>query len=96
MCTHLLANIIEIVSTTKSSQGCSCKAHHICSTVVSVGIVACLCKVQGIIEGEEQNAIPVYWVNNGINRCHVSFLCSHLNKEANAYDGALAQVLKVP
>ena len=56
-------------------QGCSCEAHCICSAVMSVGIVVCLHKVKLMIEGEEHTAITVHWVSNGIDRCHVGFLC---------------------
>ena len=95
MHTHLPATISKIVSTTQSLQGHSCEAHHVCGTVVSVGIVVCLCKDQMMIEGEEQSAITVYWVNDGIDRCNVSFLCSHLKKDVNPYTKALAQVLEM-
>ena len=87
--------IIEIVSTTQSSQGCSCEAHHICGDVVAVDIVVHFCKVQVIIEGEERTAVTVLWLNDGIKRCHVDLIHSHLNKDANAHDEALAQVFEV-
>ena len=82
---HLPATIIKIVSTTQPYQDCSSQAHHNCGAVVSVGSVVCLHKVQ-VIEGEEETAVAVYWVSYVIDRCHVGFLCCHLNKDAYGYN----------
>ena len=66
-----------------------------CRTVVAVGILVQLCKVQVMIEGEEQRAVRVFCVSDGINWSHVGFIQSHLNKDINTYTGALGDVLEV-
>ena len=38
--------------------------------------------------------MAVYWVADGVNRCHVGFLPRHMVKYKEAYDGQLAQVVE--
>ena len=45
-------------------------------------------------EGEEEMAIGVYWVTDGIDRCLVGFLSKHCVKHEHKYDGHVAQVVE--
>ena len=39
--------------------------------------------------------MAVYWVSDGIDRCHIGFLPRHCIKHAPKYDGHLAQIIEV-
>jgi hypothetical protein len=47
------------------------------------------------VDGQEQSAIAVYWVTDGIDRCRVGFLRRHLVKHKEDYDGKLGQVVEI-
>ena len=44
---------------------------------------------------EEETAIAVYWVTDGIDRCKLGFLRRHHLKEKDAYDNQLAQIVEI-
>ena len=45
--------------------------------------------------GNEESALAVYWISDGIDRCCVGFLPRHLVKQWQQYDGRIAQVLEL-
>ena len=44
---------------------------------------------------EEEYAIAVYWVSDGIDRCHVGFLPRHYMQHHEQFNGQLAQVVQI-
>ena len=74
--------LVEIVGTTVSSQGHSCKEHEICGKVLKEDKVVRLRKLQLMVEGKEETAIKAIWVTNGVNCCHVGFVPCHMVKHA--------------
>ena len=50
--------------------------------------------VQIWCDGQEETALAVYWVTDGIDRCRVGFLPRHLLKHQAAYNGKLAQIVE--
>ena len=44
---------------------------------------------------QEEVAIAVYWVSDGIDRCRVGFLPRHFIKHRDQFDGQLAQVVRM-
>jgi hypothetical protein len=45
--------------------------------------------------GNEESALAVYWISDGIDRCRVGFLPRHLLKQWQQYDGRIAQVVEL-
>jgi hypothetical protein len=45
-------------------------------------------------EGVEENAIEVFWVSDGIDRCLAGFLPCHCIRNCSRYDGRVAQVVE--
>jgi hypothetical protein len=45
-------------------------------------------------EGVEENAIGVFWVSDGIDRCLVCFLPRHCILNCARYDGRVAQIVE--
>jgi hypothetical protein len=88
--------VVEIVGTEMGDRGRSCEEQpNNCGKVLAGNVVACLCKVHIVVEGQEETAIEAYWISDGINRCHVGFLPCHMVKHAMHYNGSLAQVTHV-
>ena len=46
-------------------------------------------------EGIEEQAIGVFWVTDGVDRCQVGFLPRHCLAHKADYDGKLAQVVEM-
>ena len=96
--THPERSLIKIVGITACDQGRSSEEHPYCWEVIDDDVVVCLCRVQVIMPsknggpGQEVTAVAVYWIPDGIDRCHVGFLPHHIAKYATRYDGVLAQV----
>jgi hypothetical protein len=93
--THPCGILVQIVGTTVSCQGRLCEEHEICGQVLKEDVVVRLCKMQLMVEGKEETVIPVIWVTDGVNRCHIGFLPCHMVKHTTRYDGALAQVIGI-
>jgi hypothetical protein len=93
---HPSGVVVEIVEMERGDQGCSCDKHHINGGEVMVeDFVMHLHKVQIMVKGWEETAITAFWMNNGINHCHIGFLPCHMVKRATQNDGAVAQVTHV-
>ena len=45
--------------------------------------------------GNEESALAVYWISDGIDCCRVGFLPRHLVKQWQQYDGRIAQVVEL-
>ena len=86
--------VVKIIGTEAGDQGRSCEEHPAnCGEVLEPDVVVrLLVKVQLMVEGREEMAIAVVWVNDGNDRCRVGFLKRHMVKHAACYDGSLAQV----
>ncbi len=85
--------VVEIVGTEADDQGCLCEEHTLnCSKVLEPEVVVRLWKVQVMVEGREEKAIAVVWVNDGINCLPCGFFPRHMVKHAEHCDRALAQV----
>jgi hypothetical protein len=93
---HPTGVVVETLGTEMGDQGCSCEEHAgNCSKVMAKDVVVHLWKVQIQVGGREEMAIVVYWVMDGINCCHVSFLPCHMVRHAACYNAALVQVTRV-
>ena len=92
---HLSGIIVQIVGTERSNQGCSCEEHLNCREVMVEDIIVRLRKVQILVEGKEETAMTAIWINDGIDRCCVSFLPCHMVQHAARYDGLVAQYTHV-
>jgi hypothetical protein len=89
---HPTGVVVEIIGTEVGDRGRSCEEHSNCGEAMAKDVVVPLQKVQIQVDGWEEMAIAAYWVTNGINCCHVSFLQRHMVRQAACYNGALAQV----
>ena len=95
MLSHPTGEIVEIVGINSNTNGHSCEEHHTCGCVLEEDPLIQLRKRQVYINGHEQSAVGVYWVSDGMDRCHVWFLHSHQVKHVNRLEGALCQVTEV-
>jgi hypothetical protein len=86
--THPEGIIVEIIGITAQNQGRTCEEQTILGEVVEEDVIDCLCHVQDIMPladggpGREITALAVYWVTNGVDRCHVGILPHHMAKYA--------------
>jgi hypothetical protein len=93
---HPSSIVVEIVGKERGDQGHTCEEHNInCGEVMAEDVAVRLRKVQILVEGKEEMAIAVVWINDGIDHCHVGFLPCHMVKHAAKYNGAVAQVTRV-
>ena len=96
MATHPSGVTVEILGIECRSQGRSCDEHEVCGSVLVEDAVVRFRKVQVVSQqGQEEAAIAVYWVSDGIDRCRVGFLQRHLVMHWKQYEGVLAQVTEV-
>jgi hypothetical protein len=95
MAYHPTGITVEIVGTECNSNGRSCDEHDVCGSLLAEDVVVRFRKVQIIVNGNEESALAVYLVSDGIDRCRVGFLQRHLLKHWKQYDGVLAQVTDV-
>jgi hypothetical protein len=87
---------VEIVGIGRSDRGRSCEEHDACGTMLEEDSVVRIRRMQIIGEtGNEESALAVNWISDGIDRCHVGFLPHHLLKQWQVYDGRIAQVIDV-
>jgi hypothetical protein len=94
MATHPEDIVVDIVGIEEPSRGCSCKLHEVCGINLILDCVVCLrSKVQIIIDdGREETAVAAYWVTVGVDLCRVGLLPQHFIKQADKFDGKLAQI----
>ncbi|KAI2503944.1 hypothetical protein MHU86_10510 [Fragilaria crotonensis] len=93
---HPCGITVEIVGIGRSDRGRSCEEHDVCGAVLQEDSVVRIRHVQILNEmGNEESALAVYWISDGIDRCRVGFLPRHLTKQWQLYDGRIAQVVDV-
>ena len=91
---HPSGILVDIVGINASDKGRSCEEHANCGSVLKIDTLVRFRLVQISCNGQEETALAVYWVTDGIDRCRVGFLPRHLLKHQAAYNGKLAQVVE--
>ena len=91
---HPSGILIDIVGINASDKGRSCEEHANCGSVLKIDTLVRFRSVQIWCDGQEETALAVYWVTDGIDRCRVGFLPRHLLKHQAAYNGKLAQIVE--
>ena len=93
---HPCGITVKIVGIGRSDRGRSCEEHDVCGAVLQEDSVVRIRHVQILNEmGNEESALAVYWISDGIDRCRVGFLPRHLTKHWQLYDWRIAQVVDV-
>ena len=91
---HPSGILVDIVGINASDKGRSCEEHANCGSVLKIDTLVRFRSIQIWCSGEEETALAVYWVTDGIDRCRVGFLPRHLLKHKTAYNGKLAQIVE--
>ena len=91
---HPSGILVDIVGINASDKGRSCEEHANCGSVLRIDTLVRFRSVQIWCNGQEETALAVYWVTDGIDRCRVGFLPHHLLKHLAAYNGKLAQIVE--
>jgi hypothetical protein len=95
MAHHPTGITVEIVGIEASNRGRSCEEHAVCGSVLVEDSVVRIRRVQILNDsGQEEAALAVYWITDGIDRCRVGFLKRHLIKYWEEYEGRIAQVVE--
>lgn len=90
---HPAGITVDIVGIEEGNRGRSCEEHDVCGRVLEENAVVRIRHVQILVDGNEESALAVYWIADGIDRCHVGFLQRHLLKHWKEYNGRLAQIV---
>jgi hypothetical protein len=94
--THPQGNTVEVVGLSACSSGRNCEEHTTCGIVVQPDVVLRVRRVAvDTDDGRHVNALAVYWVSDGVDRCRVGFLPKHLLKHSESYEGKLLQVTEM-
>ncbi len=93
----LVHKLADIVGMGANNRGPSCFHHKTCGMQVKVGMKVMFRweKVVYRDQGQEEDAIAVFLVTNGIMTCKVGFLPAHLARRAQDYDGLIARVISI-
>ena len=91
---HPSVILIDIVGINASDKGRSCEEHANCGSVLKIDTLVRFRSIQIWCNGEEETALAVYWVMDGMDPCRVGFLPRHLLKHKTAYNGKLAQIVE--
>jgi hypothetical protein len=93
MATHPEGIVVDIVGIEEPSRGRSCELHDVCGSNLILDCVVRIRKVQIVNDdGREETALAAYWVTDGVDLCRVGFLPRHYIKQADKFDGKLAQI----
>jgi hypothetical protein len=92
---HPSGILVDAVGIESPDRGRSCEEHTCCGSVLELDTVVRFRAVQIDVDGEEQTALAVYWVTDGIDRCRVGYLRRHLLKHKKDYDGQLGQIVEM-
>ncbi len=94
---RLVHTLVDFVGTGANNRGCSCICHKTCGMQVEVGMKVMFRweKVVYQDQGQEEDAIAVFLVANGIMTCKVGFLLAHLARHAQDYDGLIACMISI-
>ena len=87
--------LVEICGVAATDHGRSCEVHPCCGDSLQLDTIVRFRRVQEIFNGKEQEAVAVYTVSDGLDRCRVGFLPKHYLKNASHYDGRVAQVTDI-
>jgi hypothetical protein len=97
LCTENIAHPtgvkVDIVGIAAGNHGRSCEEHDVCGRVLEENSVVRIRHVQILVDGNEESALAVYWIADGIDCCRVGFLQRHLLKHWKEYNGRLAQIV---
>ena len=76
----VIGSEVEVVGTTESQRGRSCAKHNCCGeALVRVGTHVCFRKTRfAWRDGEEEDVIEVYFLEDGLATCKVGYLPKHL------------------
>ena len=91
---HPSGILIDIVGINAWDKGRSREEHANCGSVLKIDTLVRFRSVQIWCNGQEETALAVYWVTDGIDRCRVGFLPRHLLKHQAAYNGKQAQIVE--
>lgn len=87
--------LVEIVGIEEGGRGRSCEIHTVCGSALELDSVVRFRLIHILNDRrEEEKAIGVYWVTDGIDRCLVGFLPRHCIKHASYYNGRVAQIVQ--
>ena len=92
---HPWGQTVEIFGIELPTNRHCCEEHTICGAVLSEDCVVRFRKVQVIVNEKEESPIAAFWVSDGVDRCHVSFLLQHHVKHWKKLEGVLAQITEV-
>jgi hypothetical protein len=100
---HPRGIILDVVGTTGTNRGRSCKEHACCSNILQNNVLVKLRREQilktdamaGGGKMKEETAITVNWVSNGTDCCQVGFLPRAFVMQGSLWDGVLCQVVEV-
>jgi hypothetical protein len=93
MATHPQGVVVDIVGIEEPSRGRSCELHDVCGTNLVLDCIVRIRKIQIVNDdGLEETAVAAYWVTDGVDLCRVGFLPRHFIKQADKFDGKLAQI----
>ena len=98
MACHPSGVVVDVVGIHASDHGRSCEEHTCCgSAIADVDIVVRFRTIQIKREGsdDDEPAIGVFHVTDGVNGCMIGFLRRHLLKYRDEYDGRIAQITEV-
>ena len=84
---------VDVVGIKSSDRGRSCEEHGCCGSILEIDTVVRIRAEHIEVCGQEEAAMVVYWVTDGIDRCRVGFLPRHTVKHKKMYDGKLAQIV---
>jgi hypothetical protein len=93
MATHPQGVVVDIVGIEEPSRGRSCELHDVCGINLILDCVVRIRKVQIVNDdSREETALAAYWVTDGVDLCRVGFLPRQFIKDADKFDGKLAQI----
>ena len=91
---HRSGILVDIVGINAPDKGRSCEEHANCGSVLRIVTLVRFRSAQIWCNGQEETALAVFWVMDGIDQCRVGFLPRHLLKHQAAYNGKLAQIVE--
>ena len=71
---HPSGILFDFVGICSGNRGRSSEEHEVCGRVLELDSVVHIRRVQIKVFGNEQTALAVYWVTDGVDQCRVGFL----------------------
>ena len=93
---NLVGSQVEVVGTTESQCGRSCRDHNCCgAALLRVGSHVCFRKTRfAWRNGKEEDVLEVYFLEEGLQKCKVGYLAKHLAFRANRYNKLCAHIVE--